>query len=442
MRERPPIVFVTPYYPPFGAGGAEFTASLHARLLVERGQPVVVVTPNYGGAPREAVDGVEIVRHELVSLGRAGQQAAARRFASPLYHRRLADEVILALGGRRPLCIHAQHQFMAHGAAAAAARLSAPFVAHLRDTSQICGLGALCLLEVGNDRPPPSCGLYQHLVCHETRFAPTYLAGVSPLGRKLRLASTAAGYLDWRRRRSAYRRAVRVAFASDGMRLLYETLPEFARTDRNFVAYAPILPVVPGEIVPALLPEPVRRARAAGQAAVVFVGKVSRGKGCDVMFEAWNRLAADLPDAKLFVAGNIDPSAWNIDPARTELLGFIARDAVPALYDAADLVLLPSTWPEPLGWSTLDAARHGRPIVATSVGGVPEAVLDGETGRLVPRLDPAAMAAAIRDVLDRPDRGRSLGVHARQRIEARFGPAAVGRQLDALYAGLEEHVHA
>lgn len=430
------IVFVTPYYPPFGAGGAEFTASLHAGLLVAAGHRVVVITPNFGAAERETVDGVEIHRHRFVGLSRAGAQAGARQFASPLYRARLARAIAAAVAGRKVHCIHAQHQFVATAAAAAARSLGAPFVAHLRDTSQICGVGALCLLEAGNDVPPPQCGLVQNMWCHQNRFVKTYVPNASLLGRVARLGSGFIDYRIWRSRARAYDRASRIAFASDGLRRLYETLPAFADGGRHRVVYAPILPVAGGEVRPDLLPEPLRRLKAEGRQIVLFVGKVSIGKGCDVMFEAWRRLADEFPDARLVVAGNIQADAWSIDRTRTELLGFVAREAVPALYAAADIVLLPSTWPEPLGWATLDSARHAKPIVATRVGGVPEAVVDGETGYLVNRLDPAAMAEGLRRLLRDPAAGRAMGASARERLDRRFGPAAVLGQLESLYGGI------
>jgi glycosyltransferase involved in cell wall biosynthesis len=427
------IVFATPYYPPFGAGGAEFTASLHASLLADDGARVLVVTPNYGAAPREEQDGIEIVRYAFVGLDRPGQQVDARRFSSRRAQRQLADEIVRAAAGRAVHCVHAQHQYVAEGAAEAALRLGVPFIAHLRDTSQVCSIGALCLLEAGRDAPPAHCGLVQNLWCHQTRFVPAYVPGAGALGRVARLAPALYDHRAWSRRDAVYRRARRIAFASDGLRRLYAGLPPYADSARHRVVYAPVLPVAAGEVKPDLLPAPVRQARDEGRPLVLFVGKVSKGKGCDVMFEAWNRLAAAWPEARLVVAGNIDPAAWSIDRNRTLLLGFVDRAAVPALYDACDIVLLPSTWPEPLGWAVLDSARHGRPIVATAVGGIPEGVSDGETGLLVPRLDSAAMAAALDRLLRHPEEARRMGRRSFAQVERRFGATAVRDQLRALY---------
>lgn len=435
MRHGKLFVYVTPYYPPFGAGGAELTASLHARLLIEQGHSVLVVTPNYGAAESEIIDGVEVARHAFARLG-SGEQVTARRFASAAYQRRLAREIVRAARGREVFCVHSQHQYVVRGSAAAAIELGAPLVAHLRDTSQICSLGSICLLEPEIDIPPrEGCGIFQQATCHQTRYVPTYFPGRSRLEGAARLAPAMLGWMEWHMRGKAFDQAARIAFASDGLRHLYEVLPPFRSKERNFTVYAPVFPPS-GHADLSKLPSAVGVVKNEGRPMVLYVGKVSRGKGCDVLFAAWREVVKTVPDACLVVAGNIDQSAWDIDLAHTVLTGFVDRVSVDALYAAADVVVMPSTWPEPLGWATLDAARNGKPIVATRVGGVPEAVRDGRTGVVVPRLDAPAMATAIETLLRNPRQAAAMGGVAAQVVNERFGPAAVTSQLLSLYENL------
>jgi glycosyltransferase involved in cell wall biosynthesis len=75
---------------------------------------------------------------------------------------------------------------------------------------------------------------------------------------------------------------------------------------------------------------------------------------------------------------------------------------------------------EGLGTSLLDAMAFGVPIVATEAGGIPEAVVDGVTGRLVPPRDPPALAAALVEALDDPARRAAWGRAGRKRFEERF----------------------
>lgn len=100
------------------------------------------------------------------------------------------------------------------------------------------------------------------------------------------------------------------------------------------------------------------------------------------------------------------------------------------LIPAFDVFCLSSKM-EGLGTSVLDAMCFARPVVATAAGGIPEAVEDGVTGRLVPVQDPAALAAALVSVLEDPAARTRLGAAGRARFEARF---SADRMVDATLA--------
>lgn len=100
-----------------------------------------------------------------------------------------------------------------------------------------------------------------------------------------------------------------------------------------------------------------------------------------------------------------------------------------------DLVVHPARM-EGLGVALLQAAAAGVPVVASAVGGIPEAVLDGQTGLLVPPRDPAALGAAIRKLLDSPDRRAEMGQAARRRVLAEFDVSAMADRHVELYREL------
>ena len=180
---------------------------------------------------------------------------------------------------------------------------------------------------------------------------------------------------------------------------------------------------------------------------VAFLGRLNRWKGHEVFIAAAARLAPDHPDARFVVAGDAPlGEAWREADAdgriaaaglgdRLRRLWFVTDGA--AVLAAADVVVAPSTWPDPFPTVILEAMRAGRPVVASNHGGAPEMVVDGVTGVLVPPGDDAALAAAIGTLLADPDvRGR-LGAAARERWRAEFGLERFVAAVDALYRDLD-----
>jgi glycosyltransferase involved in cell wall biosynthesis len=110
--------------------------------------------------------------------------------------------------------------------------------------------------------------------------------------------------------------------------------------------------------------------------------------------------------------------------------GFRA-DAAAALREA-DALVLPS-WIEGLPLAVLEAMAHAKPVVATAVGGTPEAVLEGQTGLLVPPRDVPALAAALRALIEDEDLRLRLGAAGRERVEARFRATAMTERILQLY---------
>jgi len=151
------------------------------------------------------------------------------------------------------------------------------------------------------------------------------------------------------------------------------------------------------------------------------------------------RAAATLPGVHVAIAGRGEEEAklralaaeLGLAP-RLHLLGL--RDDVARLHGAADVFVQPSR-SEGLPLAILEAMGAGLPVVATRVGGVHEAVLDGETGRLVPPGDPDALAAALRPLLEAPALRAALGRAGAERAERAFSLGAMTDAYRALYRG-------
>ena len=104
---------------------------------------------------------------------------------------------------------------------------------------------------------------------------------------------------------------------------------------------------------------------------------------------------------------------------------------------AADyLVVVPSLWDEPFGIVAIEAMAAGRPVVAYQVGGLPEIVEDGVSGRLVPRGNVDELTRAVRNLLRDEDAARRMGRAARERVEAHFDARAMAAEYLVLLSNL------
>lgn len=172
---------------------------------------------------------------------------------------------------------------------------------------------------------------------------------------------------------------------------------------------------------------------------VLSVGRIEAQKRLDVLLRAFAIVGPAHAGVRLQIAGNGTLLGEIKELARSlgltdsvEFLGRIELESVPGLLDDATMLVMSSDF-EGLPIALLEAARQGRPVVATAVGGVPEVVIHGETGLLVEPNDPYALAKAIGTLLDDPQRAQRLGQAARRRFTAEFSLAACATSYERLY---------
>lgn len=159
---------------------------------------------------------------------------------------------------------------------------------------------------------------------------------------------------------------------------------------------------------------------------------IGRRKGLADLAEAFTEhVVRKHPEAILAVAGeSFVPNHPNV-----RALGLIELDRLPELLSAVDLYVLP-TLADNLPYTILEAMGCGLPVVATTVGGIPEQVIDGHTGLLVSPGNPAELGAAIVKMLDDPEAAKTMGTRGRARAEELFSMANFVAQYEALLADL------
>lgn len=181
------------------------------------------------------------------------------------------------------------------------------------------------------------------------------------------------------------------------------------------------------------------RAKFVGQPGpiVVSIGFLAPEKGHQVLLRAWPRVLRQVPDARLFIAG--DGPEWVAllelmqelhIRSSSRMLGF--HEPIGELLQAADLLVMPSLT-EGLGSAAVEAAWMGLPVVASAVGGLSEAVVHGRTGLLVPPDIPETLAEAIIALLTDPALRTRMGEAARIRARSCFSSSAIANEYLQVY---------
>jgi len=182
-----------------------------------------------------------------------------------------------------------------------------------------------------------------------------------------------------------------------------------------------------------LLPRPIRdlgalrprlRARPGDPAVITVAGRITPEKGLAVLIEALGAVQHS-PPIELRIAGVVEHDAYwshcqRIQAAATAAnprlaviyLGHLDYSATDELFRQSDLVTIPSQWPEPLGAVAIEAMSAGAAVVASHIGGLDTALVDGHNGLLIDPSNVAAWASAIESLLHNPERARQLGDQA------------------------------
>lgn len=182
-------------------------------------------------------------------------------------------------------------------------------------------------------------------------------------------------------------------------------------------------------------------AKASGTKTILCVANLIHYKGHLTLIDALKEVAAQVPDFRLLLVGRDGGMEERIRQRAAEsglkekVLFLGSLTSLARVYAAADVVVHPS---DEEGFSNviLEAMAAGRAIVATRVGGIPEAISDGEDGLLVPKGDAHALADGLLKVLRDDALQRRLGLAARERALREFSMEAMFRNYEKLYEGL------
>jgi glycosyltransferase involved in cell wall biosynthesis len=186
---------------------------------------------------------------------------------------------------------------------------------------------------------------------------------------------------------------------------------------------------------------PAEGAAPQGRPVIGTVSRLSREKGLHHLIEAVAspelrgiatvRIAGDGPERARLEADVRDRGLEYV----VDFAGWLDYEDVPAFLQSLDIFVLPSLF-EGFGVAAVEASAAGLPVIASRVQGLPDVVVDGETGILVPPGDGAALARAIRSLLDDPMRARGLGLAGRSFVSQRYDWSKNAAEMERLYIEL------
>jgi glycosyltransferase involved in cell wall biosynthesis len=167
------------------------------------------------------------------------------------------------------------------------------------------------------------------------------------------------------------------------------------------------------------------------------IGRPRPVKGYQFLLQALGALAPKFPDVLLLFVGNGPDRERLINQSQrmgleTSAIFWSDSTNIPRLLPSLNILAIPSLY-EGMPNVALEAMAAGLPVVATAVGGIPEVVLEGKTGFLVPPRDPEALARAIERIMQNPAQGIRMGQAGRQRVKEQFTIQETVRKVEQLY---------
>ena len=177
---------------------------------------------------------------------------------------------------------------------------------------------------------------------------------------------------------------------------------------------------------------------------LLFVGRLVKRKGVDVLLRAMNLLAAEQRLTLSIVGGGPEMPVLQAEAAKLKLgdrvkfHGIVSAEQIQQEFSRCDALVLPAIITETgdtegLGVVLIEAMGYGKPVIASGVGGILDIVTDNDTGLLVPPGDPAALAAAIRKAMDAPDELAAIAERGNAFAAEAFGWDAIVSRLSAVY---------
>jgi glycosyltransferase involved in cell wall biosynthesis len=405
------ILMLTDFYAPI-IGGMEIHVRNLGAELAARGHDVAVVTLWHEGLKEFEQDHQVRVYRIRGTVQRMASLFSdpGRRFAPPLPDPEASWALRHIVARERPEIVHA-HSWLVYSFIPLKCWSGAKLVFTLHDCSLVCVKKSFMYQGAPCSGPAPG----KCLRCSINHFGLT--RGIPTVLGKWMMSISDRTAVDMFLPVS---RSVAVGSGLVGSQLSFQVIPNFVRDDvcvtrgdwRSYLAQLP------------------------DQGYLLFVGALKPDKGIDVLLRAYTGLT-DAPP--LVFIGAKWPDSPTEFPPNTVMFENWPHDAVMQAWSRSLVGLVPSVLPESCPTVAMEAMASSRPVIGSRIGGLPDLVVDGDTGLLVAPGDPVALRQAIQRLLDDPDLRERMG-QAGQRKVAEFQASTVVPLIEQVYQKLARGV--
>ena len=392
-------------------GGEESHVRTLSLELAARGHEVAVATLRQEGMMEFEMDGPIRVYRLKGTMQRLEQLfiESGRRHAPPFPDPETVWGLRQVLAAERPQIVHA-HNWMIYSFLPLKVLSRAKLVLTLHDYSIICAQKRLMYLDTSRCSGP---GSLKCLKCSAHHYGPAKGIPTVLLNWAMNLPARAAVDMF-----IAVSNAVAEKTGLAGSNLPYQIIPNFltketAVSTEDFTAYLDQLP---------------------GKDFLLFVGDLSRDKGVDVLLKAYAVITGAPP---LVLIGRKCADTPEQFPPNVFVFNSWPRGAVLQTWHRSMVGFLPSTCYETFGIVVIEAMAAGKPMIASRIGGIPDIVIEGETGFLIPPGDEVALTGAIQRLLDNSGLREQMGIAAQKR-SAIFQADTVVPGIEQIYRQLIE----
>ncbi len=187
-----------------------------------------------------------------------------------------------------------------------------------------------------------------------------------------------------------------------------------------------------------------------GKQYLLYVGRLTPVKGVHVLIEAFSEIHRRMPDVRLIITGSsffggaaktaYEQQLVNLaQPVNHAIIftGYLPHEKLKYLYSIVDMIVLPSVWQDPCPLVVLEAMASGTCLVSSAVGGVPEVMLNGQTGVLVESDNVEILAEAICNTLGDAESIDEMEINAREKIIRGYTWSRLVGELDNLFGSLK-----